>query len=128
MESSPVRAYWDIALSESGHCLNEGTMTLSAGIINCVADLLTTILPIPIVVKLQMPLKQRCGVCVLLCLGFMVTIAGIVRTFYIWKSLVASWDESWYAYPLWIAAAVEIDLAVVCTHPGRSHDVEEVQN
>lgn len=63
--------------------------------------------------KLQMPLRQRIGVCILLCLGFVVTIAGSIRTYFIWKSLIATWDETWYSYPLWIAAAVEIDLAVV---------------
>ena len=25
-----------------------------------------------------------------------------------------TWDQTWYAYPLWICAAVEIDLAVLC--------------
>ena len=86
---------------------------LGGGIINSVSDLLTTVLPIPIVMRLQMPLKQRIGVCVLLCIGFIVTIAGSIRTYFTWKSLIASWDETWYAYPLWIAAAVEIDLGLV---------------
>lgn len=36
------------------------------------------------------------------------------RTYFIWKSLVLSYDETWFAYPLWIAAAVEVDLAVIC--------------
>lgn len=67
--------------------------------------------------KLQMPLRQRIGVCILLCLGFIVTIAGSIRTYFIWKSLIATWDETWYSYPLWIAAAVEIDLAVVREYP-----------
>lgn len=52
---------------------------LAGGIINCVSDLLTTVLPIPIIMKLQMPLRQRIGVCFLLCLGFIVTIAGVIR-------------------------------------------------
>lgn len=26
-----------------------------------------------------------------------------------------SWDTTWYSYPLWICAAIEIDLAVVGT-------------
>ena len=86
---------------------------LGGGVINSVSDLLTTVLPIPIVLRLQMPLKQRIGVCILLCLGFIVTIAGSIRTYYTWKSLLDSWDETWYAYPLWIAAAVEIDLGLV---------------
>lgn len=46
-------------------------------------------------------------------LGFIVTIAGIVRTYYIWMAFMSSYDETWYSYPLWIAAAVEIDLAII---------------
>lgn len=115
--SRPVQAYWDYKLSEKGHCLDEGLVTLVAGIINCVADLLTTTLPIPIIWRLKMPLKRRIGICILLCMGFLVTTAGAIRTYFIWKSLVDSWDETWFSYPLWIAAAVEIDLAVVSITP-----------
>ena len=86
---------------------------LWGGIINCISDFLTTILPIPIIMRLQMPLKQRIGVCVLLCLGLVVTIAGSIRTYYTWKSLVESWDETWWAYWLWVAASVELDLGLV---------------
>lgn len=63
--------------------------------------------------RLQLPLKQRLGVMVLLCLGIIVTAAGTVRTYFVWLSLIGSWDETWYAYQLWISACVEIDLAVV---------------
>lgn len=112
-QCSPVEYYWVYPQLDHGSCLSEGKITLAAGIINCVSDLLVTVLPIPIIWQLQMPIKQRIGVCILLCLGFIVTIAGIVRTYYIWKSLMDSYDTTWYAYPLWIAAAIEIDLAVV---------------
>ncbi|OTA33092.1 hypothetical protein BTJ68_06358 [Hortaea werneckii EXF-2000] len=110
----PVEAYWQYPPNPDAHCLDEGKVMLGGGVINCVSDLLTTVLPIPIVMRLQMPLKQRIGVCVLLCLGFIVTIAGVIRTYFIWKSLIDSWDQTWFAYPLWIAAAVEIGLAVIC--------------
>ena len=86
---------------------------LSGGVINSAIDLLTTVLPIPVVMRLQMPLKQRIEVCILLSLGGVVTIAGAIRTYFTWKGLMACWDETWWAYPLWIAGAVEIDLAVV---------------
>ncbi|KAI7168242.1 hypothetical protein KC324_g11643, partial [Hortaea werneckii] len=111
--ATPVEAYWQYPPNPDAHCLDEGKVMLGGGVINCVSDLLTTVLPIPIVMRLQMPLKQRIGVCVLLCLGFIVTIAGVIRTYFIWKSLIDSWDQTWFAYPLWIAAAVEIDLAVM---------------
>lgn len=102
-------------------CLDEGTTTLAIGIINCVADLLTTLLPIPLVMRLKMPMRDRIGVCILLSLGIVVTVAGVVRTYYIWQSLINSWDETWFSYPLWICAAVEIDVAVVCAPASSSH-------
>ncbi|KAI7204045.1 hypothetical protein KC324_g980 [Hortaea werneckii] len=70
--------------------------------------------------RLNMRLKYRIGVSVLFGLGFIVIVAGIVRTYYIWKGLMDTYDETWYAYPLWIAAAVEIDVGVVnlCVRAG----------
>ncbi|KAF2177028.1 hypothetical protein K469DRAFT_382754 [Zopfia rhizophila CBS 207.26] len=93
--------------------MDEGPVTLAARVINCIADLLVTVLPIPMVFKLQMPVRQRAAVIVPFSLGFVVTIAGIMRTWYIYKSLIAHYDMNSYAYPLWISAVVEIDLGVV---------------
>lgn len=88
---------------------------MAAGVMSCMADLLCTILPVPIIMRLHMPLRDRIGVCVLLSAGIVVTIAGVLRTVFIWNALVTTYDESWATYPLWICAAVEIDLAVVCS-------------
>jgi hypothetical protein len=123
----PVSDYWK--LGGSTKCIDEGKATLAVGIINCFADALVTVLPMPMVInvcrfegfgigrltreQLNMPHRQRIAVIILFGLGFIVTIAGAVRTYYIYESLIVSYDETWYAYPLWIAAAVEIDLGVV---------------
>ncbi|ORY02462.1 hypothetical protein BCR34DRAFT_591903 [Clohesyomyces aquaticus] len=111
-QCNPVSDYWTGA--QAGSCLDEGIVTLAVGIINCVADINCTVLPMPMAANLQMPTRQRIAVMVLFSLGFVVTITGIVRTYYIYKSLIAEYDTTWYAYPLWIAAAVEIDLGVIC--------------
>jgi hypothetical protein len=50
---------------------------------------------------------------VLLGLGFIVTCAACVRSYFVWKAMIDSYDETWYCYGLWISAAVEIDLGVV---------------
>jgi hypothetical protein len=60
-----------------------------------------------------MPRRQKFAVALLFSMGIIVTVAGIVRTYYIYKSLIGENDQTWYAFPLWIAAAVEIDLGVV---------------
>jgi hypothetical protein len=72
-----VAAYW--IFPANGKCINEGKLTLACGVINCFLDLLITTLPIPIVMMLKMRLRQRIGVIILLSLGFVVTIAGIIR-------------------------------------------------
>ena len=94
-------------------------VAMGMGTVNCICDLMVTILPIPIIMRLNMPYRQRIGVTVLLSMGFVVTVAGIFRTFYTWKALYGNYDATWYAYPLWICAAVEIDLAVVSTPAPR---------
>ncbi|KAI6849304.1 hypothetical protein KC327_g772 [Hortaea werneckii] len=111
---TPVQYYWEFPPSTDGHCLEEGIATLAAGILNLSADLLATITPIPLVMRLNMRLKYKIGVSILFGLGFIVIVAGIVRTYYIWKGLMDTYDATWYAYPLWIAAAVEIDVGVIC--------------
>jgi hypothetical protein len=109
----PVQAYWQFPNVIEGQCLDEGISTLACGVVSCFADLQCTLLPIPAIMRLSMPLRQRIGVCVLLSAGIIVTIAGTIRTYFIWKSLIDTYDETWYTYPLWICAAIEIDIAVV---------------
>ncbi|PSN59014.1 hypothetical protein BS50DRAFT_449075, partial [Corynespora cassiicola Philippines] len=112
-QCNPVSNYWTYGAPDST-CMNEGVATIAIGVINCVADFCCTMLPIPMVAQLNMPTKQRIAVVVLFSLGFIVTGAGIVRTWYIYVSLIREWDQTWFAYPLWICAAIEIHLGVVC--------------
>lgn len=109
----PVKNYWTLT-APANSCMDEGYVTLVCGILNCVADFATTITPIPLVMGLHMPRRQRIAVAILFGLGIIVTVAGVVRTWYIYASLIKSYDQTWYAYPLWIAATVEIDLGVIC--------------
>ena len=94
-------------------CIDEGITGVWLGGFNTLADLLITLLPIPVILKLQMPRRQRIGVVILLSLGLVVTIAGALRTYYLWYDLVDSYDVTWLSYPLWISATVEIYLGLV---------------
>lgn len=97
--------------SPDGSCLDEGVITLICGIINCVADFATTVTPIPLIMgvstlisqsfsladvsQLHMPKRQRFAVAALFGMGLIVTAAGIVRTWYIYKSLMTTYDNTW---------------------------------
>lgn len=110
---SPVSAAFDVTKKASAVCINEGVLFYVGGIINTIADALVTVLPIPLIMRLKMPKHERIGVVVLLSLGFFVTIAGIVRTYYIWLAQVHTQDETWWSYPLFVAASVEVDVGIV---------------
>lgn len=51
-QCNPVRSYWTFG-APAKDCLNEGSVTLAAGIINCIADLACTLLPIPMVMRVK---------------------------------------------------------------------------
>ena len=123
--SSPVKAYWVFPpMKEDEHtCIDEGISAVWIGSFNTLADLLITILPIPVILRLQMPRRQRIGVVILLSLGLVVTIAGAFRTYYLWYDLVDTYDITWLSYPLWISATVEVYLGLV----RRLHDEFSLQ-
>ena len=60
-----------------------------------------------------MPMRRKLGVLCLFNLGFIATAAAAVKVYYVWKMFYATYDESWYAYPMYISTAVEIDLGLV---------------
>lgn len=120
-QCSPIRAYWTYPILPNQKCISEGKLTLGCGVVNTFLDLLTTTIPIPLIINLQLPLRRRLGAIVLVSLGLIVTIAGAVRTYYTWQGLLASYDQTWYSYGLWISAAIEIDLGVVSLNPLLTH-------
>lgn len=63
---------------------------------------------------LNMPLRQRLQVMALLSVGFIVTIVGVVRIYYVWQSFTHTYDMTWYSYQLWTCGVVEVDIAVFC--------------
>ena len=88
-------------------------LTYICSIINTILDFFIMLLPIPLIWKLKLEGRQRIAVVSLFSLGLVVCTGGIFRTIYVDLAMVKSYDETWVAWPLWIATAVEIDLAVV---------------
>ncbi|KAL3488272.1 hypothetical protein BJX62DRAFT_180806 [Aspergillus germanicus] len=111
----PIHAYWDLEPQYSYHCLNDGAIVFSASVINIFTDVLVTILPMPLIWNLKLPTRQRVAVISIFALGIVVDIAGSIRTVYVWKSMIASYDTTWEGWPVLLAATVEINLGLICT-------------
>jgi hypothetical protein len=86
---------------------------LSASVASSVCDIIVAVIPIPLLMKLMMPLRKRLAVLGLFSLGFIATTAGLVKIYYIWWMYIASYDQSWGVYPVYIATALEVNLGVV---------------
>jgi hypothetical protein len=110
---SPIRAFWIWPQMPNSRCWDDGLLTVCCGVANTFADLLVTIIPIPLIARLELPRRRRIGAIVLVGTGFIVCIAGAVRAFYTWQSLINSYDQTWESYGMFMSATVEIDLGVV---------------
>lgn len=110
---TPIRAIWTLPAVPGARCYNDGWWTFVCGLLNTLADLLVVVLPIPIIYRLMIPLRKRLGAIVLVSLGFLVCIAGIVRAYFVWLSLIHSYDVTWNGYGTLVAATVEIHVGLV---------------
>jgi hypothetical protein len=84
------------------------------GVIKTFIDIMIVTLPIPLVLRLQMSTSQKRAVILLLGLGYIVTAAGVIRTYYSYYIMWRSYDETWYEYYGFVASTIENDLAIVC--------------
>jgi hypothetical protein len=109
----PVSGYWKFPPPPNAQCLDDRAITVTGAIINNCADLMVTIFPIPLVLRLQLSKRHLWITTGLFGLGFIASIASILRTYYLWSALYKSFDISWLSTPLYIACAVEINLGIV---------------
>ncbi|GLI79413.1 hypothetical protein PoHVEF18_007746 [Penicillium ochrochloron] len=114
-QCSPIKAYWDVSPKYPYKCLDGGSIVFSASVINIFTDFLVTALPMPLIWSLKLPARQRLAVISIFGLGIIVNVAGSVRTVYVWKSMVTGYDTTWLGWPVLVAAAVEINLGLICS-------------
>ncbi|CAK3762506.1 hypothetical protein AC579_1709 [Lecanosticta acicola] len=81
----PISAAWDSSLraEKSTTCFSNSTFTdigLINSTINCVTDFILAVLPLPLVTKLQVNMRTKLSLGVILSLGYFACAAGIVKT------------------------------------------------
>ncbi|KAK8093403.1 hypothetical protein PG997_000088 [Apiospora hydei] len=106
-------SYWNLSRTESD-CISEVPGLLSQTILTVLIDFTVYILPMPTLYRLSLPLHQRLGLMVLFGLGAVVVAAGCMRTYWVYHVELGTYDVTWEGYQLWIWAAVEANLGVIC--------------
>ncbi|GJC77167.1 integral membrane protein [Colletotrichum tofieldiae] len=94
-QCSPVQAAYDITiLAAEKKCIDVNAFYLANAAVNILTDLLTYTLPIPLVIKLQVPKQQKVGLGVILCLGLFACISSVIRITFIPDMLINE-DATW---------------------------------
>lgn len=99
------------------HCINGAQVVLGASVINVFTDFMTTVVPMPLIWKLNLPRRQRLAVIGIFGIGIVVTIASSVRTYFAWFDSFGSYDSSWWGWAASLSAAIEVNLGLVCHFP-----------
>jgi hypothetical protein len=110
----PVESFWTWPPPANLKCLSPKVVVFASGVIKVFIDIMITSLPIPLILRLNMSPPRKRAVIVLLGLGYIVTAAGAIRTYYAYYIVWRTYDETWYNYYGFVAATIENDLAIVC--------------
>ncbi|KAM0182246.1 hypothetical protein ACHAPF_001135 [Botrytis cinerea] len=108
----PPSHYWLITFAPQPECINETVHVTVAGVINTVTDFIVVVFPIPKMLQLQMSRRQRIIIIVLFGAGFLVCVAGAVRSYYTYVELVSP-DITWNTYYVWISGTVELYVGII---------------
>ncbi|SPJ75756.1 related to integral membrane protein [Fusarium torulosum] len=105
---SPIHGFWD--LSVKTHCINTTVMWYTNVAGNIATDLIVIVLPIPAIVKLNLPNRQKWYLVGIFVLGTFTVIISFVRIPFLSNSLDVTWVQ--VKSTLW--SILEITSALVC--------------
>jgi hypothetical protein len=65
---NPIEKNWNITITD-GECINKGALYLAHTAMNAATDLVTLVLPIPVILQLKLPSLQKVGVLLMFVVG-----------------------------------------------------------
>ncbi|KAH6640092.1 hypothetical protein BKA67DRAFT_486818, partial [Truncatella angustata] len=113
LQCSPATSYWNLFALERD-CMHEWPPLAAQTTVTVITDFIVYVLPMPTLWKVQLPLSQRISLMILFGFGGIVVVAGCMRTYWVHYVEVETYDVTWEGFYLWIWAAVEVNLGVIC--------------
>ncbi|CAI6333629.1 unnamed protein product [Periconia digitata] len=93
LQCIPLRAAWDFTIRPKAKCLSmeaQGGIAIAINCINVITDVLFALLPISFLRKVQLPLRERIILGVLMGLGLFAGIVAAVKTYYLTRFFVGN--------------------------------------
>ncbi|KAM5528463.1 hypothetical protein FOXYSP1_18944 [Fusarium oxysporum f. sp. phaseoli] len=121
-QCSPPRALWEqfdpvnpMPPDEFVCGVDTNKFFYGVSIPNIITDIFIILLPLPSVIKLQLPILQKVAIVFIFTLGVFVTIISIIRLVFILNLDLKSPDVTWNISNSLIWSSVEVNIAIVCS-------------
>ncbi|CAG7918222.1 unnamed protein product [Penicillium olsonii] len=112
-QCTPVAYVYDMSIP-GGKCIDQGAFYVSTAALNLTTDLMVLSIPIIITTRLQMPVRRKIAVCVILCLGGVATAIGVWRIIILAQGFIAKIETPDPTYSIgFCSSAIEVNIAVV---------------
>lgn len=109
----PIQRLWDPTVD--GHCIDFVPAFFAPAVINMITDFTIFALPLPAIRQLQLPLRQKIILALILCLGLFTCIISIVRLSTLDAAATSSdttWDNTGAA--LWSYLELTVAIVAAC--------------
>ncbi|KAL5340231.1 hypothetical protein BJX70DRAFT_387454 [Aspergillus crustosus] len=112
---SPISHYWTRWDGEhEGRCTSHNALLLAHAVINIVLDVAVMAIPMPVLIKLQMSLEKRIGMCMMFAVGIVVTVISILRLVEA-VGFNTTMNPTKDFVPVGIWSLLEIDVGIMCS-------------
>lgn len=108
---TPVMKNFDVFIT-AGSCLNRTPLYMATAVLNMATDIILLVLPVPMIVKLQMPRVQKAGLICIFCVGSATCVTSGVRLFLLFPMLKTI-DQTWAIVTPGIWILVEANLVII---------------
>ncbi|KAL5338153.1 hypothetical protein BJX70DRAFT_388719 [Aspergillus crustosus] len=110
----PLAKNWDIAIT-TGSCIDTQTIMTVLSVANIVMDVLTLLLPIPVIMNFKTRLAQRISVILIFSSGIFVCAIAIQRTVQMLGALTSP-DYTWEITEQFYWSYIEVNAGILCAH------------
>ena len=108
---TPVMKNFDVFITE-GSCLDRTPIYMATAVLNMITDVLLLILPLPMIVRLQMPAIQKAGLICVFCVGSATAVTSGVRLVLLFPML-KTLDQTWAIVTPGIWILIEANLVII---------------
>ncbi|KAI8657306.1 hypothetical protein NCS57_01108600 [Fusarium keratoplasticum] len=108
----PFNKHWDVRVTE-GSCVNRPAIYICTAVLGIASDLLLLVMPMPMIMRLQMPPRQKAGLVLLFGIGSATLVTSVVRLILLMPILTTT-DTTWVISSAVVWIYVEANLLVIC--------------